>query len=90
MADIYGNNLKNVVTRLAEVGFESEIRGQDSARFIYSKSQNRGVEISWAGDEGIHVECWEGLQENSSKNEETVNSFEIAIKRTIEWLSNKP
>lgn len=87
--DIYGKNLKNVVEALSKAGISAEVRGSDTSRFVFSKLNDRATEISWAGDEGIFVEYWQGPEESESCFEGTVASFELAVRRAISWFNQE-
>lgn len=88
--DVYGRNLEKVVAGLNKAGVSAEIRGTSTSRFVFSRLNDRTVEISWAGDDGIFVEYWEGQEDRPSSREETVKTFEIATNKAIEWLQYKP
>lgn len=59
--DQYGKHLNEVVKQLSAVGFHAVIRCQDAARFVYSKANERAIEIAWAGDAGVYIEYWNGV-----------------------------
>ena len=73
--DIYGENLKRVVGLLEASGVASHIRGEGTARFVYSSIQDRATEISCAVDEGVFIEYWHGTDLTGSVKEEVVKVF---------------
>ena len=86
---MYGNNLNNVVEQLRVKQIVSEIREEGTARFVFAQLNDKAMEISWAGDDGVFLEYWQGPEDSGSINKETVGSFEIATNKTIEWFNEK-
>ena len=85
--DVYGSHLQNIADILQRAGFAPSIRGEDTARFVYAKNAERGVEAYWDG-EGFTVELFEHPHEVAVREDQHGTST-VAAERAVEWLSRR-
>ena len=73
--------------RLADLGFDTSIRGSGLAAFVFSEGNDRAIEIS-KDDTGFFIELFEAPHENSVRDFQQ-DTIEHSVEQAIAWLQRR-
>lgn len=73
--------------RIADLGFDTTIRGSGAAAFVYSTANDRAIEIS-RDHTGYYIELFEAPHDNSVRDY-LQDDIEHSIEQAIAWLQRR-